>query len=119
VMIGAVRNDALETARILGLPHRVYCVFGLCLGWPGETPAQKPRMPYEAMVHYERYGALKGGTVMSEAVARYDAELAAHYRATGRRTTDDSWSHDVDAKFSVRPREALRQQLKERGFDFH
>lgn len=118
VMIGAVRNDAVATAHILGLPHRVYCVFGLCLGWPDETPPQKPRMPYDAMVHYEHYGALRNSTVMAEAVAHYDGELAAHYRATGRKTSDDSWSHDVDAKFSVKPRDTLRRQLAMRGFDF-
>ena len=32
VMIGAVRNNAVETAEILGLPHRVYVVFGMVLG---------------------------------------------------------------------------------------
>jgi nitroreductase len=30
VMIGAVRNKPEEIAAILGLPPRVYCVFGLC-----------------------------------------------------------------------------------------
>ena len=43
VMIGAVRNDATASAEALGLPHRVYCVFGMCLGYPDEAPAQKPR----------------------------------------------------------------------------
>ena len=38
LMIGAVRNDTLKTAEILGLPKRVYCVFGMCLGWPGRVP---------------------------------------------------------------------------------
>ena len=30
VMIGAVRNDAVEIAEILELPKFVYCVFGMC-----------------------------------------------------------------------------------------
>lgn len=118
VMIGAVRNDATATAEILGLPDRVYCVFGLCLGWPAEAPAQKPRMAFEGMVHYERYGVTRGEGDPASRLAAYDAVLARHYRATGRPTTDDSWTHDMDKKFHPWLRDKLRQQLKERGFDF-
>lgn len=118
VMIGAVRNDAAETARILGLPHRVYCVFGMVLGWPAEAPKQKPRMPYDAMVHHERYGDRRSPRSMEEAVAAYDRDLAAHYRSQGRTTNDDSWTADVVKKFSVRPRQKLRGDLAVRGFDF-
>lgn len=114
VMIGALRNDPKETAVILGLPPRVYAVFGMCLGYPAETPRQKPRMAFESIVHEERYDTAK----MPALVDAYDAELASHYRADGRQTTDDSWSHDVDAKFSARPRDTLRQTLKDLGFDF-
>ncbi len=118
VMIGAVRNDALETARILGLPRRVYCVFGMCLGWPAEAPQQKPRMDSGRMVHYERYGALRDDRDMGAALADYDAALAAHYASVDKPTTPDSWTHDIDKKFDARPRDDLRRQLAQLGFDF-
>jgi len=118
VMIGAVRNDAAATARILQLPRRVYCLFGMCLGWPAETPPQKPRMPYEAMVHYERFGNRPDSGAIAASVRTYDRQLAAHYRATGKRTTDDSWSHDMDKKFVARLRDKLRSEVKAQGFDF-
>lgn len=118
VMIGAVRNDASAVAKILGLPERVYCVFGLCLGWPDDAPVQKPRMDYAGVVHYERYGAQRAEGDMASRLAAYDADLARHYRATGRPTTDDSWTHDMDKKFHPWLRDKLRQQLEERGFDF-
>ena len=70
------------------------------------------------MVHYDRYGTLKTGDDLSQRLAAYDADLARHYRATGRPTTDDSWTHDMDKKFNPWLRDKLRQQLKERGFDF-
>ena len=114
VMIGGVRNDPLEVARILGLPRRVYCVFGMCLGWPANVPPQKPRMDYGTVVHHERYRT-EG---LADEVDAYDAALAAHYRGQGRETTDDSWSDDINAKFAVPRREKLRQSLKELGFDF-
>ena len=118
VMIGAVRNDAVATARILDLPDQVYCVFGMCLGWPEQIPEQKPRMDYSTMVHYERYGALRDNRDIKQAVADYDSALAEHYQSIGKPTTPDSWSHDIDKKFHPQLRDELRQQLKQLGFDF-
>jgi nitroreductase len=118
VMIGGVRNDALGVARILGLPPRVYCVFGMCLGWPAEMPPQKPRMPFGSMVHRERYGATLDATDTATLLADYDRDLSAHYRSTGRPTTDDSWTHDMDKKFHPWLRDTLRQDLRSLGFEF-
>lgn len=118
VMIGAIRNDAVKTAEILGLPHRVYAVFGMVLGWPAEQPPQKPRMPYDAMVHYEQFGQHKNGMTLEDGLKQYDRELAAHYRGQGRTTNDDSWSAELVKKFSPMPREKLRDEAKQQGFDF-
>ena len=118
VMIGAIRNDVVETARVLELPKRVYCVFGMCLGWPAEAPKQKPRMDFGAMVHDDRYGATRGGKSGEESLGVYDAALAEHYRAIGKETTDESWTNEIGGKFHPQPRPALRTQLAERGFDF-
>ena len=114
VMIGAVRNKPDEVAAILGLPSRVYCVFGLCLGYVDEVPNQKPRMDFNAIVHREQFDADK----MSDFVKQYDDALAAHYRGEGRTTNDNSWTNEVDAKFSPQPRATLRETLARLGFDF-
>ncbi len=118
VMIGAVRNNVVESAKILGLPKRVYCVFGMVLGWPDEAPQQKPRMGYETVVHYEQYGKTKSGDAVDPAVAAYDAALRAHYESVGKTTTPDSWSHDMAKKFMPEPRPNLRKELADQGFDF-
>ena len=114
LMIGAVRNRPLEVGKLLGMPRRVYPVFGMCLGWPAEAPKQKPRMDYETVVHFERYRT-EG---LDDALDAYDAALAAHYDAVGKKTTRDSWTHDIDQKFAAPRRDKLRQFLKEMGFDF-
>lgn len=118
VMIGGVRNNAVETARILGLPELVYCVFGMCLGYPDEVPPLKPRMEYTSVVHYEQYGQTRGASDAASTVAAYDVELAKHYRGTGRDTTDDSWSRDMDSKFHPPLRDQLREELSALGFKF-
>lgn len=118
VMIGGARNKPVEVARILGLPQRVFCVFGMCLGWPAEAPAQKPRMDYSGVVHFEQFGQNRSGADATAIVDSYDAALADHYRGQGRQTTDASWSDDMDKKFAPPLRDDLRQRLKELGFDF-
>ena len=77
-------------------------------------PRQKPRMDYGAIVHQERYQ--QDGH--AESLDRYDATLAEHYGAIGTKTTPDSWTRDIAAKFHPPRREKLRQTLKEMGFDF-
>ena len=118
VMIGAVRNDAVKTAEILKLPKHVYCVFGMCLGWPGDVPPQKPRMDFGAVVHREHFGGQGEGFDPSVALDDYDKALAAHYESIGKKTTPDSWTHDIDKKFSPQLRQGLREQLRQLGFDF-
>jgi FMN reductase (NADPH) len=114
VMIGAMRNKPEDIAEILGLPQRVYAVFGMCLGYPAQEPKQKPRMPVTGTVHYERYDAAASLAVIDP----YDAELKRHYDSIGKESDPHSWTHEVDKKFSPRPRNGLRAALKERGFDF-
>ncbi len=114
VMIGAVRNDPEAIAEILGLPNRVYAVFGMCLGYPAEAPKQKPRMPVPGIVHQDRYDPAAALAILDP----YDADLKAHYDSIGKASTAASWTDDVDKKFAARPRDGLRAALKGRGFDF-
>jgi len=118
VMIGAVRNDPNTVADILGLPQKVFCVFGMCLGWPGDVPQQKPRMQPSAMVHLERYGHHKNGGDGKQMLDDYDRDLSTHYTNINKPTTPASWTHEIASKFSPAPRGGLRAALKQRGFDF-
>ncbi|MBU2532016.1 MAG: NADPH-dependent oxidoreductase [Alphaproteobacteria bacterium] len=117
LMIGAVRNDTLKTAEILGLPKRVYCVFGMCLGWPGKVPPQKPRMDRMATVHYERYGSGPAAD-QDGLLTLYDKDLASHYASLGKPTALDSWTAEINKKFNNDLRKTLRADLKKLGFDF-
>jgi FMN reductase (NADPH) len=114
LMIGAVRNHPDEVGKLLGMPRRVYPVFGMCLGWPAEAPKQKPRMDLGLTVHYEKYDT-EG---LDAKLDGYDSELAKHYDSVGKETTRDSWTYDIDAKFAQPRRDKLREQLKGMGFDF-
>ncbi len=116
VMIGGMRNDVTEAARLLGLPGGVFCIFGMCLGFPAETPPQKPRMDYGRMVHFDRYGAPEDEH--DDAITDYDASLKAHYTGLGKEGPEDAWSGIIGSKFHPQPRPDLAKQLKQQGFDF-
>ena len=118
LMIGAVRNNTLKTAEILGLPKRVYCVFGMCLGWPDKVPPQKPRMDRLATVHHERWGT-GAAAAQDDLLTAYDKDLAAHYTSRGLPTEPDSWSAEIRKKFNNDLRKTLRADLKTLGFDFN
>jgi nitroreductase len=57
VYIGALRNDVEKVAAMLELPAGAGPVFGLCVGYakPESAGEIKPRLPREAVIHYDRY----------------------------------------------------------------
>jgi FMN reductase (NADPH) len=113
VMIGGMRNHPQEVAEVLGLPEGVFVVYGLCLGWFEDKPVQKPRLPQESVIHFERYTPTDADTL-----TEHDQELAANYRSQGRRSPDAAWTGVVSDKFSHPQRAHLREILEKRGFKF-
>ena len=116
VMIGAMRNNPREAARLLGLPNHVYVVYGMCLGWPDETrvPPQKPRLPASLVIHHEQYSAAR----VEEQLAAYDRALAAHYGTLGRNQHPDAWTGPIATRLEKPARPHLREQLEALGFSF-
>ena len=55
VYIGGIRNGPQTVVDQLQIPELVVPVFGLCLGWPAESPAVKPRQPLELILHQDVY----------------------------------------------------------------
>jgi len=74
-MIGGARNQPFELADLLGLPPLVFVVFGMTLGHPDweKVPAQRLRLPLEAIVHHEKYSDDQLGQLHEE----YDANSRA------------------------------------------
>ena len=114
VCIGGMRNHPDAVARVLDLPEGAFCVWGLCLGWPAEVPAQKPRLPDAAVFHFERYQHPQDDSILHE----YDAALADHYRALERNTPDDAYTAIIARKFATPRRADLRETLEKLGFSF-
>ena len=114
VMIGGMRNHPRDVGELLGLPEGVYVVFGMCLGWPDEIPPQKPRLPEDLIIHYERYDA----SDPTEKLKAHDFELAEHYRSLGRNLHGAAWTGVMTQKFGTPRRPHLREALEAMGFRF-
>ena len=81
-----MRNLPEQVAAELGLPPRVFAVFGMSVGVPdpaGETGV-KPRLPRPVVLHREQYA---GGGREAE-IARYNATVRGFQREQGMREQD-------------------------------
>ena len=117
VYIGAMRNDPVRVAKLLGLPPQAFVVFGLCVGYPTEKAAGevKPRLPQASVVHRDRYDSSRE----IEERAAYDVELDRFSRRHEMQAT--TWTQRVLNRLgpikSMNGREKLRAALNALGFD--
>ncbi|WP_017728746.1 oxygen-insensitive NADPH nitroreductase [Halalkalibacterium ligniniphilum] len=111
VMIGGIRNNPEEVAALLELPKYVIPIMGLCVGYPAQSPQQKPRLPRQAVVHHDRYEKDK----LEQLLDQYDEETRRYYmeRTNGKRS--DSWSELVAKHFSTPKRPHLKGFIKKQG----
>ena len=117
VYIGAMRNDPVRVAELLGLPPRAFVVFGLCVGYaaPKSGGEVKPRLPQATVLHRERYDASR------EPAERklYDAEMAKFSQRNEMQAT--SWTSRVLGRMgplkSMNGREKIRAALATLGFE--
>mgnify|MGYP001824730211 CR=1 FL=1 len=118
VMVGAMRQHSTEVAELLGLPDEVFVVYGMSVGWPAGDPREhglKPRLPSELVIHRDEYS----DDGAADAIAGYNAALAAFYEAQGRNLdVDAAWTGPVARRSHTLRYASLREELEERGFDF-
>lgn len=116
VYVGGLRNQPEAVARELGLPLRVFPVFGLALGYPDpDRPAEvKPRLPQTLVLHREQYAVQD----IDGSLSGYDETLSGFNR--NQKLPAASWSErslerlrTVDA---LRGRERLREAAAALGF---
>ncbi len=112
--IGAIRNHPKELAELLALPHQVFGIFGLCLGYLNpETVADiKPRLAQSSLVFPERYDATHRPT-------EYDERMR-HYFANRNVDPAITWSMRSGRRLSegnMSGREQLGAILRDFGFN--
>jgi nitroreductase len=91
VYIGALRNNPVEVAKVVGLPPGTFAVFGMCVGYASATDEGevKPRLPQEVVLHREIYHASGEAARRAE----YDALIAAF--SARNDMAADTWTRRV------------------------
>ncbi len=110
--IGAIRNNPALTSELLQLPHGVYPVFGLCLGYPDQDPEIKPRLPVSVVLKKDVYDDAED----LDSITDYDAHIREYYRTRTSNNKAVSWSEQMSGLLSRESRPHMRDFLAQRGF---
>ncbi len=117
--IGAMRNRPGEVAAELGLPPRVFAVFGLTVGRPdpARPAAVKPRLPQAVVLHQETYRSPDG--TEAQAIGRYDEVIRRFQRSQSMKEVD--WSRQASERVagpgSLSGRDRLVQAIRALGYE--
>ncbi|WP_088102727.1 oxygen-insensitive NADPH nitroreductase [Halalkalibacter urbisdiaboli] len=112
VMIGGIRNEPEKVANLLNLPKYTFPVMGLCIGYPDQDPAQKPRLPLKAVVHDEQYNTVQLNQVLRE----YDDVMSDYYRKRTKGKRIETWTSQMANHFTTPKRPQVGEFLKNQGF---
>lgn len=110
--IGGLRNNPRQVSDLLALPKGVYPVFGLCLGYPDQSPEVKPRLPLDVILKQEVYSEEGDAGI----IAAYDEHVREYYRTRTGGGHGISWSEQVASLLSEKARPHMRDFLAEQGF---
>jgi FMN reductase (NADPH) len=116
--IGAVRNDPDKVREIFSLPDLVYPVAGMTVGYAENPPVIRPRLPIEAVLHWDNYQENDLDYLLA-----YDKEMANTGIYSGRQVGGDNqapdqygWMEHSARRVSKPSRPHLRETIKEAGF---
>lgn len=112
VYIGGIRNDLIKTSTILDLPELVYPIFGMCLGYPAENNAQKPRLPKEVIHKVDSYSEEGDDSL----IADYNDVMRRYYSERTGGKKEFSWSEHCGSNMMAKPRQYIGGFLKGKGF---
>lgn len=111
VFIGGIRNGIAEVTALLNLPKFVLPLFGLCLGWPAQSPQHKPRMPVTMLMHENRYQPLD-----PQVLAEYDRQQSEYYLTRESNPRRESWSQHIQKTIIKENRPFILDYLHKQGW---
>ena len=110
--IGGIRNNPAEVSEILRLPEHVYPVFGMCLGYPDQSPEVKPRLPLASILKEDFYRADEDEAL----VAEFDDTMRSYYLARTGGNKETNWSEQLKPLFTTKIRRHMKAFLEGKGF---
>jgi nitroreductase len=110
--IGGIRNNIQAVTDLLELPHLVYPVFGMCLGYPAQNPEVKPRLPLSVVLKKDKYQDAADAQTIEE----YDELVRKYYRTRTGGNKDTAWSEQISEMLVKEARPHMKAFLESRGF---
>ncbi|MEJ8544520.1 oxygen-insensitive NADPH nitroreductase [Brevibacillus borstelensis] len=112
VMIGGIRNQPEDVARLLQLPELTAPIMGMCLGYPDQDVEQKPRLPQRAVIHEEEYRTEH----LPAALEEYEAISAEYYSRRTKGELTEGWTRQMADYLKKPRRQHLGDFLRQQGF---
>ena len=110
--IGGIRNNIQAVTELLELPHLVYPVFGMCLGYPAQNPEVKPRLPLSVILKKDHYHDEEDANTISD----YDNQVREYYKTRTGGNKDTAWSEQISGMLVKEARPHMKGFLESRGF---
>ncbi len=118
--IGNIRNNPEEIIHILRLPRLVFPITGMTVGWRAKEPGPHPRLPLQAVLHWEEYNPEQ-----DEALLAYNQTMLSTGIYQGRQVPMPGKEGEMEAygwlehsarRVSRAERTNLRAVLEKQGF---
>jgi nitroreductase len=119
--IGYIRNNPGEIIDLLELPHLVFPITGMTVGWPIKEAHPRPRLPLGAVLHWEKYDTSREDEILKG----FDEEVIASGLYKGRQTPfpgkeaeidNYGWQEHLARRVARSGRLDLRPALEKQGF---
>ncbi len=116
VFIGGIRNDPKMVCELLNIPDTAYPVFGMCLGYPDQTPTIKPRLPLDLVLREDFFSGPKSKKDRTDSLSAYDQTCKGYYLSRDSNLKDQTWSRQMANFMGKVSRPHMKSFLKKRGF---
>jgi len=116
VFIGGIRNDPETVCELLNIPDRAYPVFGMCLGYPDQTPTLKPRLPLDLVLKEDSFFGQGSKKEVSDSLEAYDQTCSAYYLNRDSNLKEQTWSRQMASILGKVSRPHMKSFLEKRGF---
>ena len=117
VFIGGIRNDPEKVCELLDIPENAYPVFGMCLGYPDQTPGIKPRLPIDLVLREDSFSGIGLEKKASEkSLDAYDQTCRDYYLNRDSNLKDQTWSRQMADFMGKVTRPHMKSFLEKKGF---
>ena len=116
VFIGGIRNDPETVCELLNIPDNAYPVFGMCLGYPDQTPSIKPRLPLDLVLREDSFFGPGSKKERADSLDAYDQTCKDYYLNRDSNLKDQTWTWQMADFMNKVSRPHMKSFLEKKGF---